>query len=217
MAPDQKNAVRRRLPAAERRKLILEAALDAFAAGGYQETTLEEVAEKAGVSKALIYEHFSSKRILYKEILETWVGELLGSVLAAATAAGEKSEDRLVAGLDGFLVFVEARRDAWRLLIRHRASDDVSDTWERLFAEVARIIGAMMAPEMPKSSVPEGIDFDLVLDATSRQLLGSVTAVANWWDEHREVPREQVLAMVMEFAWVGMERASAGERWDPTA
>lgn len=210
-------SVRRRLPAAERRKLILDAALDAFAAGGYQETTLDEVAERAGVSKALIYEHFSSKRDLYKEILETWVGDLLGRVLAAATAAGERSEDRLVAGLDGFLAFVEERRDAWRLLIRHRASDDISETWERLFAEVARIIGAMMAPEMPRSSLPEGVDFELVLDATSRQLMGSVTAAANWWDEHREVPREQVLAMVMEFAWVGMERAAAGERWEHLA
>lgn len=212
MSPEP-SPVRRRLPAAERRKLILEAALDVFAAGGYQETTLDDVAEKAGVSKALIYEHFPSKRDLYKEILETWVGELLGRVLSAATAAGERSEDRLVAGLDGLLVFVEERRDAWRLLIRHRAADDVSETFDRLFEEVARIIGAMMAPEMPKSSMPEGAEFDLVLDAMSRQLIGSVTAAANWWDEHRQVPREQVLAMVMEFAWVGMERAAAGERW----
>lgn len=207
--------VRRRIPAAERRKLILDAALDAFAAGGYQETTLDDVAEKAGVSKALIYEHFSSKRDLFKEILETWVGELLGRVLSAATAAGERSEDRLVAGVEGLLIFVEERRDAWRLLIRHRAADDVSETFDRLFEEVARIIGALMAPEMPKSSLPEGADFELVLDAMSRQLIGSVTAIANWWDEHREVPRDQVLAMLMEFTWVGMERASAGERWSP--
>ncbi len=212
---DPQPAVRRRLPAAERRELILGAALDAFAEGGYRETTLDHVAERAGVSKALIYEHFSSKRDLYREILETWVGELLGRVLSAATAAGEQSEDRLVAGLDGFLGFVEERRDAWRLLIRHRASDDVSETFDRLFEEVARIIGAMMAPEMPRESLPEGIAFELVLDATSRQLMGSVTAIANWWDEHPEVPREQVLAMTMEFAWVGLERAAGGERWEP--
>ncbi|MBN8867891.1 MAG: TetR/AcrR family transcriptional regulator [Solirubrobacterales bacterium] len=209
--------VRRRLPAAERRKLILDAALDVFAEGGYEETTLDEVADRAGVSKALIYEHFPSKRDLFREILETWVGELLGRILAAATAAGEVSEERLVAGLDGLLGFVEERRDAWRLLIRHRASDDVSETFDRLFEEVARIIGALMAPEMPRSAVPDGVEFDLVLDAMSRQLMGSVTAIANWWDEHREVPREQVLAMAMEFAWVGMERAAAGERWQPDA
>lgn len=205
--------VRRRLPAAERRGLILDAALDAFAEGGYRETRLEEVAARAGVSKALIYEHFSSKQELFQEILETYVAELLEGVLTAATTAGDESEARLIAGLEGFLSFVEARRDAWRLLIRHRASDDVSDTFERLYEEVARMIGALMAPGMPASVLPEGAEFELVLDAMSRQLLGSVTGIANWWDEHREVPRAQVLEMVMEFAWVGMERAAAGERW----
>jgi len=47
--------------------------------------------------------------------------------------------------------------------------------------------------------------------------MGSITAIADWWDEHREIPRAQILAMVMAFAWVGMERAAAGERWDPPA
>jgi len=66
---------------------------------------------------------------------------------------------------------------------------------------------------MPASVLPEGADFDMVVEATSRQLLGAITSMANWWDEHREVPRTQVLAMIMEFAWVGLERAAAGERW----
>lgn len=205
--------VRRRLPAAERRGLLLAAALDAFAEGGYRETKLEDVAERAGVSKALIYEHFASKQELFQEILETYVAELHESVVTAATAAGEGGEARLIAGLEGFLTFVEGRRDAWRLLIRHRASDDVSETFERLYEEAARMIGALMAPEMPDSVLPEGIEFDRVLDAMARQLLGAVTGIANWWDENREVPRSKVLEMVMEFAWVGMERAASGERW----
>jgi len=205
--------VRRRLPAAERRGLILDAALDAFAEGGYRETKLDDVAVRAGVSKALIYEHFASKEELFREILETYVTELRESVLAAATSVNEGSEARLIAGLEGFLAFVEGRRDAWRMLIRHRASDDVSETFERLYEEVAGMIGSLMAPEMPRSVLPEGVGFDLVLDAMARQLLGAVTGIANWWDENREVPRSKVLEMVMEFAWVGMERAASGERW----
>lgn len=216
MKPDQSPA-RRRLPASERRKLILDAALDAFAEGGYPETTLDDVAERAGVSKALIYEHFDSKRDLFREILETWVGELLDRVLAATMDAEAGAEARLVGGLDGFLRFVEDRRDAWRLLIRHRASDDVAETFERLYEEVARMISALMAPDVPRSAMPAGVEFGLVLDGMSRQLVGSVTAAANWWDEHRDVPRTQVLEMVMEFAWIGMERAASGERWSPGA
>jgi hypothetical protein len=40
-----------------------------------------------------------------------------------------------------------------------------------------------------------------------------VQSVANWWAEHPEVAREQAVEMVMDFAWVGLERLSAGERW----
>lgn len=205
---------RRRLTAAARREVILEAALDAFADSGYHETSLEQVAGRAGVSKALIYEHFSSKRELYTALLETYVHEMLDTVTTAATAA-EPGEARLLAGLNGFFDFVEERRDAWRLLIRHRASDDVADSFERLFDEVAEMIVSLMAGEMPASVLPEGAEFEAMVEATARQLLGAITSMANWWDEHREIPRYQVMAMVMEFAWVGLERASAGERWNP--
>ncbi len=206
---------KRRMPAAKRRELIIDAAIDAFAEGGYHETSLEEVAVRAEVSKALIYEHFPSKLDLFQELLETYVEELQNGVMAAVMATTEGGETRLLAGVEGFLEFVEDRRDAWRMLIRHRATDDVNDTFEKLYGEMAGMIGALMAPEMPASVLPEGASFEDVVDAMSRQLLGALTAIANWWDEHRDIPRDQVLAMVMEFAWVGMERAAAGERWKP--
>ena len=205
--------VRRRLPAAERRELILEAAIDAFADFGYHQTSLDEVGRRAGVSKALIYEHFTSKQELYGELLETYVRELLERVGSAVIPVEEGGEARLLAGLGGFLEFVDERRDAWRMLIRNRASDDVSDLFERLYDEVASTIGSLMAEDMPASALPEGADFEMGVEATARQLLGAITAMANWWDEHREVPRSQVLAMIMEFAWVGLDRAAAGERW----
>ena len=71
------------MAAADRREAILAAALDAFAGGGYHETSLEDVAERAGISKALIYEHFPSKRDLHGALLETYVRELLATVVEA--------------------------------------------------------------------------------------------------------------------------------------
>jgi AcrR family transcriptional regulator len=205
---------RRRLSAEARRQVILDAALDAFADGGFNETSLETVAARAGVSKALIYEHFKSKRELHQALLETYVLEMLVRI-TGAIAGAESAEDRLRAGLEGFLAFVEDSRDAWRMLIRNRANADVSDFFERLFAEVAEMVGGLMASDFPESALPEGAEFELVVEATARQLMGSITAIADWWDENRGVPRAQVLAMVMEFAWVGLERAAAGERWEP--
>jgi len=200
------------MSAADRREAILDAALDAFAKSGFHETSLDDVARTAGISKALIYEHFDSKQALFDALLETYIAELMERVLTSV-AQVEMAEDRLLAGLDGFFAFVEERREAWRLLIRHAAGAGITTTFERMFEEIADVIGALMAEEMPASASPEGIDFDLAVAAMARQLLGSIRALADWWDEHREITRPQILAMVMEFGWVGMERAVAGERW----
>lgn len=209
-------APRRRLSAEARRQVILDAALDAFADGGFHETSLESVASRAGISKALIYEHFESKRELHQALLEMYVHEMLERVTGAVAGAGS-AEDRLQAGLEGFLEFVEGSRDAWRMLIRNRANAEVRDFFEQLFDEVAEMVGGLMAGDFPESALPEGVELDVVVEAISRQLLGSITAIADWWDENREIPRAQILAMVMEFAWVGLERASAGDRWEPPA
>ena len=209
---DPTETPRRRLPAAERRQGILDAALDVFADSGFHETSLDDVALRAGVSKALIYEHFTSKQALFDALLETYVGELMGRVLESVSFATE-AEDRLLAGLDGFFAFVEERRGAWRLLIRHSAEAGVTSTFERMYEELADSIGSLMAEEMPASASPEGIDFNLAVAAMARQLLGSIRAMADWWDENRQITREQILAMVMEFAWLGMERVANGEIW----
>src|SRR3954468_21985252 len=94
----------RGMPAAERREAILAAALDAFGPGGYHGTSLDDVAAKAGVSKALIYEHFGSKEELHGALLGGYVSELLGRVLDAVEAE-EPGEERMRAGLDAFFAF----------------------------------------------------------------------------------------------------------------
>ena len=208
-------APRRRLSAEARRQVILDAALDVFAEGGFHETSLESVASRAGVSKALIYEHFESKRELHQALLETYVYDMLERVTGAVAAGAGSAEARLKAGLEGFLGFVEGSRDAWRMLIRNRANADVSDFFERLFDEVAQMVGGLMAEDYPESALPEGAQFEVVVEVTARQLMGSITAIADWWDENRATPRAQILAMVMEFAWVGLERTAAGDRWEP--
>jgi AcrR family transcriptional regulator len=67
---------RRRLPASERRVLILDAALRAFAANGYDGAAMDEIAEAAGISKAVVYDHVASKRELYTQLLHAIRSEL---------------------------------------------------------------------------------------------------------------------------------------------
>jgi AcrR family transcriptional regulator len=200
------------MAAADRREAILAAALAAFSERGYHETSLDAVAERAGISKALIYEHFSSKRELHGALLEAYVHELLGRVIGA-TEAASPGEERLRAGADAFLGFVEERRGAWRMLVRNPEDPEVAASVGRLQGEAAEAIAALMQADVPADRKEDPVDSQLDVEMLAQQLVGALRSLANWWDDHREVPRERVLAMLMEFAWLGFERLSEGQRW----
>src|SRR4051812_20039321 len=104
---------RRRLSAPERRRAILDAAQDVFGERGYHGSSLDEIAQSAGISKALIYEHFESKKELHDSLLAQYAGELFERFQANAARA-ETGEERLRTGVAVFFGFVEEHREAWR-------------------------------------------------------------------------------------------------------
>jgi AcrR family transcriptional regulator len=199
------------MSAADRREAILDAARSAFAERGFHETSLDSVAERAGVSKALLYEHFSSKRELYVAMLEMHVHELVERISGAAGGA-EPGEPRMRAGLEAFFGFVEERRGAWRIMFRNSDDPDVSIRLDRLRDEVAAAIVQLMSEE----AAAKGLDFPKMpqmVEMIAQQLVGAMQSLADWWDLHRDVPRDDVLQVAMDFAWMGQERLSRGERW----
>lgn len=207
----RKTPPRSRMSATDRRQVILEAARSAFADGGYHETSLEAVAERAGVSKALIYEHFDSKRELFHAMLEMHVAELIERISAAVTAA-EEPEDRMRSGLEAFFGFVQERRGAWRIIFRNAGDPDVAIAMARLRDGVAAAIVALMSEEATEA-FPDEPERDRVMQMVAQQMVGAMQSLADWWDLHPELPKEQVLSVAMDFAWIGQERLSGGERW----
>jgi AcrR family transcriptional regulator len=202
---------RRRMAAADRREAILAAALDAFSEGGYHETSLEKVAARAGVSKALIYEHFRSKRELHGALVEMYVGELLARVGEAIDGA-EPGAERMRAGVDSFFAFVEERRGAWRMLFRNVEDPEIADGLARLQSEAASTVAALMAADAEEEGIADP-DFEVAIEMFAQQLAGAVQWLANWWDENRGISRKHLVAVVMDFAWLGLERVGAGEHW----
>ena len=203
--------VRRRMAASDRRALILEAAREVFAEGGYHRTSLEEVATRAGVSKALLYEHFSSKRELHAAMLETHVHDLIERINAAIVDA-EPGEDRLRAGLEAFFTFLEERRGAAAIMLRNTGDPDVAEWLARLREVIGLQIVTLMTEEA-KELIAADPELRIGIEMIAQQQIGAIQSLADWWGEHRDVPREQVIAIAMDFAWIGMERVSAGERW----
>lgn len=202
---------RKRISAQDRRLLILEAAREAFADGGYHQTSLDAVAERAGVSKALIYEHFASKRELHAAMLEQHVSELLER-LGTALAEAEPGETRMRAGTEVFFTFLEERRGAAAILLRNTGDPDVAAWLARLREQVGAAIVALMSEEMA-AEIERDPRLRISIEMLAQQQIGAVQSLADWWGEHRDVPKEDVVAAVMELAWIGLDRISQGERW----
>jgi AcrR family transcriptional regulator len=196
-------APRRRMPGPLRREAILAAAEEVFARRGYHGAALEDIAQAAGISKALIYEHFASKRDLHASLLEAHVEELFRRLQAGA-APGQPGEERLRRGIDAFLSFVEEHREAWRALFRDAADPDVGAFVVRVQAQATAVIAALIAAD---PEAPEGGDRAIEMHAA--MLSGALQSLANWWHDHQEVPRAVLVDRAMDFCWVGL-RAHTG-------
>jgi AcrR family transcriptional regulator len=201
------------MAAADRRELIIEAARESFAEGGYHRTSLDAIAERAGVSKALLYEHFASKRELHAAMLEAHVHELIERIEAALVDA-EPGEGRLRAGLEAFFDFIEERRGAAAIMLRNSGDPDVAEWLARLRDAIGAQVVTLMTEEA-EQLIREDPKLRGAIEMIAQQQIGAIQSLADWWGEHREVPKEAVIATAMDFAWLGMERVSAGERWEP--
>jgi AcrR family transcriptional regulator len=201
------------MPAAQRREVILAAAEEVFARAGYHGASLDEIAQSAGVSKALIYEHFDSKRDLHASLLQHHVAEIFRR-LEANAETGATGEERLRGGVDAFLSFVEEHREAWRALFRDAADPEVSDLIDRVQNQATGVIAALMA-STPDGPAPQAGGREIEMHA--QLLSGAVQSLANWWHRHPEAPRAALVDRVVEFAWIGLERLAATPRPSPPA
>src|SRR3954464_8305819 len=130
-APTKTSPPRKRLTADDRRSATLDAALQAFSRRGYNGASIDEIATAAGISKALIYEHFPSKRDLHVSLLERHSQEIFMR-LAQTADTRDPGEVRLRNGVNAFFEWSETNRDAFRVLFRDTFEPDVADVLMRL-------------------------------------------------------------------------------------
>lgn len=204
---------RRRLSSQARREALLVAAREEFSRRGYYLTQMEHVAAAAGVSKALVYQHFPSKDELFAEVS----AQVVDTFVARLPDVLGDSRDALTAwrGAVGLLVdLVEDNPHAWTLVARHLADPHLGGVLrgmrERLTEIFAGLLAGFYEPEKAGSDHPP----EQVLRAatlTVQQLIGALQSLLSWWLEHPEVPRAQVEASAVEFGWLGLDRLRRGE------
>jgi AcrR family transcriptional regulator len=209
---------RKRLTGEERRAAILDSALAVFAKRGYHASSIDDIARENGVSKSLIYEHFGSKQELYAELLEQHAGELFSALAEAVSDAGTSAAARLATGLDAFYGFVEEHRVAWRMLFREATDPEAVVVLGRVVAQVTAVVAGLIAED---PGARKGDDDEETrerrIQVLAQMLVGAVQSLANWWEDHQELPRELIVQMTMDFAWLGLQRLSRGDRWPAAA
>src|SRR5881397_3064755 len=112
-----------RMPGDKRRAQLLEAARGVFARQGFHGTSMDDVADAAGVTKPVLYQHFGSKRELYLELLEDVGGQMMAAV-AKAVASARNPHQQVEAGFGAYFRFVEAHESAFKLLFGGGARRD---------------------------------------------------------------------------------------------
>ena len=190
-----------RLPAEQRRPQLLEVACDVFAARGFHATSMDDVAEAAGVTKPVLYQHFPSKRALYRELLDDVDARLLAAV-SQASGAGLSGRERVQEGFAAYFRFVSSHRSAFRLLFGASVRNDAefAGIAERTIDEIATLIAGLIDIDAP----PEHrrvLAHALVgmAEATSRRL-----AVAGAEDDPERLAR-----WLAEMAWFGLRGVRA--------
>jgi AcrR family transcriptional regulator len=150
--PPASNGQGKRLPAELRRQQLLEVALRLFAASGFKATTMDDIAEAAGVTKPLLYQHFASKRALYLELVEGVAASLLEG-LGKAVAAADGPRQQVEGGFAAYFDLVVRHADAFTLLFGSEAPDDPE------LSRAARHVEDMLA-EAVDALIDAGLDED---------------------------------------------------------
>ena len=143
--PAGERAVTTRLPAAERREQLLQVALETFAAKGFHETSMNEVAEAAGVTKPVLYQHFASKKALYNELVDEMGARLERAIFEAATNAGGPRQ-QVEAGFRAYFGWAIAQGSAFRVLFsdRSRADSELAEAVSRVESVVADRVATLI-------------------------------------------------------------------------
>jgi AcrR family transcriptional regulator len=174
-----------RLARAERERLMLRAAGEAFATHGFHGSSMDEIARAAGITKPMLYRYFGSKEGLYAAYLRVTGHELVDKVRAPNTR-GQPPQARLRAGLRGFLTYVEEHRAGWTVL----HGETTAPTDAQVAREVAELRGRII-------SMLTTVFGD---EAFAHAFTGAAESLATWWVNQPQPSIDEATAILMSVA-----------------
>lgn len=187
-----------RLPAAQRRRQLLDVARRVLAQRGFYETTMAEIAEEAGVTKPVLYQHFASKRDLYTAVLEDIGARLRASVLEAAAQAGT-ARQQVDAGFLAYVRFVDDDTEGFQILFSGTSRQD--GEWATITSAVEHSIAQGIADliDVPGISTQHR-------QALAHGIMGLAEGMMRYWQSGNAegLDRDDLVHDLIALAWSGL-------------
>ena len=184
------------MTAAERREQLIEVGRGLFAERGFDGSAIEEVANRAAVSKPIVYEHFGGKEGLYAVVVDREVDLLLSMMREALTAGTSREllEQAAIALLD----YIEQHPEGFRILVRESPIGTTA-SFQSIIGDVATRVEGILVDAFTR----RGLD-PRTAPMYAQMLVGMVGATGQWWLGTRKPDRNEVAAHLVNLAWNGL-------------
>ncbi|MEV3919994.1 TetR/AcrR family transcriptional regulator [Actinomadura coerulea] len=187
-----------RLPRLARRKQLLGAAQEVFVAQGYHAAAMDEIAERAGVSKPVLYQHFPGKLELYLALLDEHA-EALVKIVRDALESTTDNKLRVQASMQAFYDFVAGDGEAYRLVFESdlRNVAPVRARVDRANQQCAEMIAQVIAEDTNAPAEEAHL--------LGMGLVGMAEVSARFWlSQHRSIPKDTAEKIIARLAWRGI-------------
>ena len=195
-----------RMTGKERREQLLDVGRALFATKGFDATSVEEIAAKAGVSKPVVYEHFGGKEGLYAVVVDREMRTLLDSITGALTSDAPPRvllEQAALALLD----YIERSTDGFRILVRDSPVAQSTGSFASLISDAASQVEHLLVAEFSSRGFNAR-----TAPMYAQMLVGMVALTGQWWLDERKPRKAEVAAHLVNLAWNGLSGLEARPR-----
>lgn len=189
---------KQRLSGAERRLQLMAVGREVFAKKGYEATAIEEVAQQAGVSKPIVYEHFGAKEGLYAAIVDREMDRLVGRMVESVSSGPPR--ERFEAAVLAFMTYAKEEPAGYAVLTRDSPNASARRGLTRVIDDLAQRVGDIFRSEFERAGYNPK-----VAPIYANALIGMVTQVGQWWAaEGRPFSLDHVARHVAALGWMGL-------------
>lgn len=197
--PSRARRTRVRMTSAQRREQLLQIARELFAQRGFEGTSVEEIAARAGVSKPVVYEHFGGKEGAYAVVVDREVRTLHEAIRSALTTPHAGARELLELGALALLNYIDSCPDGFRILSRDSQLGNPAGSFASILSDIAVQVEDLLEVEFARL----GHDPKFA-GLYAQALVGLVAQTGQQWLENREPDRLVVARHLINLAWNGM-------------